>query len=976
MADGKVIISTALDNSNIEKDVREVSGEFGGLEKVLSRMSKTISGAMEKPVSEACSKIRKELSAVEKQIAQCQKQIQKSESAKMPMEEQANQLGAALDAAKAKLEELQAKKASAEGILSAAGSRELSGPEIDAYMDAFAQKPELDKAVIDQQAQVDALQKKWDDCNNKIDEYTYKINQANQEMSAQQIAAGELRNKLDAAEKETKEIRKNVSGSKKEMGAMGKAVTQFLSRLKSITMGALIFNVISAGLREVTDYLGKTLQVNKEFTVELANLKGALLTAFQPIYEAVVPAVIALMRILTAATVVVATFFASLSGKTLESSAEAAKGLYDQADALGKVEKSAKKAGKSLAGFDEINALQGNSGGTSSGSDIATPNFSVKEWLPNGMSAVFEKLKEKILDGDWFGVGKDLANTLIEGLEKFDWEAAGKKVGKLVGNLFMLVLGFLVELDPITVTKAVLEASAKFLGGLFTSLAEVIQKFDWVEIGKDIYDFLLSSILFVLITSDPLAVTAALLAFLFTPEGTALTAGASEFVGSALGALVSAFTGAVSRMRELSIEIWNAIIGWFDKHIDWGDTPGEIIAGLLEGIVAAFSGIREWIWTNLWEPFWEGFCEAAGIDGETSQEMKGIGTILVDGLVLGAVGNIENVKQACKEVWEAIQEPFTGVSDWFESTFSDAWDKIVSVWDGAASWFNENVIVPLQEFWAPISEWFSELFGSIEQTLSDVFYNIGVIASGCWEIIKEVWSMVSEWFDTTIIQPVAGFFSDLWTGISSWATEAWENIKSAFAPIGEWIDTTIIQPVSEFFSDLWEGFEEKATEAWENVKGVFSGIAQWAKDILNEFIRSLNSGLSKIFSGINSGLGKLRDLRIGELQPFANISRISTPQIPYLAQGAVLPANKPFLAMVGDQKHGTNIEAPLSTIQEAVAMVMQDQTQAILAGFEASVGVQREILEAVLGIQIGDDVIGSAVARYSRKQAVMRGGAL
>jgi hypothetical protein len=80
--------------------------------------------------------------------------------------------------------------------------------------------------------------------------------------------------------------------------------------------------------------------------------------------------------------------------------------------------------------------------------------------------------------------------------------------------------------------------------------------------------------------------------------------------------------------------------------------------------------------------------------------------------------------------------------------------------------------------------------------------------------------------------------------------------------------------------------------------------------------------------------------------------------------------------MVGDQKHGTNVEAPLSTIQEAVAVVMQEQTDAILAGFEASVGVQKEILEAVLGISIGDDVIGNAVARYNRKQAITRGGLL
>ena len=101
---------------------------------------------------------------------------------------------------------------------------------------------------------------------------------------------------------------------------------------------------------------------------------------------------------------------------------------------------------------------------------------------------------------------------------------------------------------------------------------------------------------------------------------------------------------------------------------------------------------------------------------------------------------------------------------------------------------------------------------------------------------------------------------------------------------------------------------------------------------------------------------------------------VTAPKIPALAQGAVLPANQPFLAVVGDQRHGTNIEAPLATIQEAVSVVTADQTGAIVAGFEASVGVQKEILEAVLGISIGDDTIANACHRYEQKMAVVKGG--
>ena len=52
---------------------------------------------------------------------------------------------------------------------------------------------------------------------------------------------------------------------------------------------------------------------------------------------------------------------------------------------------------------------------------------------------------------------------------------------------------------------------------------------------------------------------------------------------------------------------------------------------------------------------------------------------------------------------------------------------------------------------------------------------------------------------------------------------------------------------------------------------------------------------------------------------------------------------------------------------------MEDQTGAILRGFEATIGVQREILEAVLGIRIGDDLIGQAVERYEEKMTMVRG---
>lgn len=45
-------------------------------------------------------------------------------------------------------------------------------------------------------------------------------------------------------------------------------------------------------------------------------------------------------------------------------------------------------------------------------------------------------------------------------------------------------------------------------------------------------------------------------------------------------------------------------------------------------------------------------------------------------------------------------------------------------------------------------------------------------------------------------------------------------------------------------------------------------------------------------------------------------------EIPALASGAVIPPNRKFLAVLGDQKSGTNVEAPLSTIKQAVMEAM------------------------------------------------------
>ena len=138
--------------------------------------------------------------------------------------------------------------------------------------------------------------------------------------------------------------------------------------------------------------------------------------------------------------------------------------------------------------------------------------------------------------------------------------------------------------------------------------------------------------------------------------------------------------------------------------------------------------------------------------------------------------------------------------------------------------------------------------------------------------------------------------------------------------------------------------------------------------------------LSAVVTGINAVINALNGLSFDLPDIFGgghvgfNISTLTAPQIPYLAQGAVIPANREFLAVLGDQSHGTNVEAPLDTIKQAVAEVMENLQAGQMAGFEAVVSVLREILSAVYGIELTDEDVGHAVQRWQRKQLTATGG--
>lgn len=158
-------------------------------------------------------------------------------------------------------------------------------------------------------------------------------------------------------------LKKRISslGREKGFNKAANGVRRFSTRLKSIVAGAFVFNVLSRGLNELTSKIRDYLKADKNFSDSLDHIKSNLLTAFQPIYDAIIPALNMLMSAIERITAQFAAFTAQIFGTTAKKAQEDAKALKEKADALKESGDAAKEAEKEekkyLASFDTVEKL-------------------------------------------------------------------------------------------------------------------------------------------------------------------------------------------------------------------------------------------------------------------------------------------------------------------------------------------------------------------------------------------------------------------------------------------------------------------------------------------------------------------------------------------------------------------------------------------------------------------------------------------
>ena len=208
----------------------------------------------------------------------------------------------------------------------------------------------------------------------------------------------------------------------------------------------------------------------------------------------------------------------------------------------------------------------------------------------------------------------------------------------------------------------------------------------------------------------------------------------------------------------------------------------------------------------------------------------------------------------------------------------------------------------------------------------EVAYEDGVFTmQGLLDGILSIAKNIGEWLMENVVNPFVEGFKEAF-GIHSPSTVMSELGKFIMQGLINGIENLVsilkftISAIKDTIITIFNDTKTKVLEIW-------NGIVDGIKKAVNSIIGVINGMISGIVDGINSMISALNSLKfdvpdwvpeIGGKEFGLKINKISAPKIPYLATGAVIPPNAPFMAMLGDQTHGRNLEAPEDLIRQIV----------------------------------------------------------
>lgn len=824
--------------------------------------------------------------------------------------------------------------------------------EAAAAMEKLAQQEEKLASINDR------LKTSYDDVKDSIDSYSNSANN-----SANKNAADNA-SKLAKSNEKVADSGKKAANSLKETGsAAGNAKNGIMTLLKyglGIRSLFVLFNklrsAVVAGMSNLAQESGSTNSAISMLWGSLERLKNSLATAFAPILTAIEPILSKFIDMLSTAATYVSMFFSMLSGKktytralavqkdyaaSLSDTASSAEDVADATnDAADAADAAAEATEKYLSPLDDLNKMDsksdsgsGSGGGGKSpgaggggGGTGSAPMFT-EEQIPNAfldnLQKVFDllkKIKDLFMSGFWDGLGdykpqlaelkKDLASIKRNLAEIFtDPEVVG--AAKRFAESVIYNLGIVAG----SIASVGLTLAVNLVGGFESYLSrnkDRVKKFlvDIFNVGTEM--------------ADQFGLIAKTIAEVFA--NTFGTQTAQDLTGNIIGIFAT--------LGGLAVEIFSRyerdkmyLISqpWIDNKdkiteaINNTIAPIQHLAQVIEDFLNDTSDKIIAFYDESVKPFIDDF-------------ESGCASILETLLDLYNSYVVPIIDEWGTRLEDLINGPLTDFVDKFLDVCAKIIDALQQIWNNVLvpliNWILQNVIPLL----APVVQWLGDaaidLLGAAVEMANGILdmlgglidFLVGVFTgdwkkafSGAGQIAQgfaDTCGAVIEWIGDYILTPfmslVKKLFSVDWVkyfGVAGIAPQVLcDLIKSIFKTMKN-VFIGIMNFIKYAFTGDWRN-------AWQSVKNIFSSIMSGIGDVVR-------APINGIISMVNQAIGAINNLIRGVNRiPHVNIPTIG--RIPHLASGAVIPPNQEFLAMLGDQKSGNNIEAPEGLIRKIV----------------------------------------------------------
>lgn len=779
---------------------------------------------------------------VKKEIAALEKQIKKLENKQLPLIDE--------------FEELRKKAAQAKKTIADA-DKALAAGKID-KVDHFQITTEASRSIETYSAKIEELRNKIEALDTPIMEMQRRMESLkftgspdNSIVEVGEQAKKSLGEAAQAAGKVTREVHKTKSSFK----SVGSAVDNFGKRISNTFKSAFIFSVLYKGLSELKQRLSAMLSTNKQFTTSLNQVKSNLAVAFQPIYQAAIPAINALMQLLVKATAYIAAFVNALFGKSLDSSTSAAREMEKSIQTIESGAKGVSAAEKELTAAikekqKQVKALQREN------KQLQREYETQKKAVEAQTDALEKQIKSLEKEIDRIQKAEDAANKAaaaqreaiqanIDMLQERQ-SSLQKKYDKEAKAIDKQIKGYQNEIKAIQKAQKAAE-EAKRANEKFTASFDELSTLGSVD-EADPYDAEIEKL--------------------------------QEKIDT------------LQEEKEVKADIYENDREALQEQIDLLEKSKDAIKDVdfsssIDGYESKIAAIREQI--------------DALNDSLTENPQIEQNELLIE--------QLQEEIDLLQEKKDAIQEASDTASG-FDSSgitkFNDELEELKKKIEASPlyQWIVDNK--------EEIGQ-FLTIFGSL---LALIIGGKGIIwaFSKFGEILKWLW--VSGGPLALVLAAISALI--VYGGN---AQEVIDNVKEAFKLFGEGLTALVEGDFETFKKKFAEGFinlANAAISAAESIVRALQKALRWVLEKIGVFETSVPED-SPFYNMFDADWALKNWSCVNEEVSFPRIP------IPALAQGAILPPNKPFYAMLGDQKNGTNLEAPASLIEEIMRNVMAEQ---------------------------------------------------